>query len=84
MDGAKVDLVTVDMPIATVPFDKRRKADDVVSTEFGARHCGSALVGMFCHRRPALPPHTPSPVRAVVGKGVVGMPSFMRVGANHR
>jgi hypothetical protein len=41
LDGAKVDLVTVDMPIATVPFDKRRKADDVVSTEFGARHCGT-------------------------------------------
>ena len=38
--GAKVDLVTVDMPIATVPFDKRRKADDVVSADFGARHCG--------------------------------------------
>ena len=39
--GAKVDLVTVDMPIATVPFDKRRKAEDVVSAEFGARHCGT-------------------------------------------
>ena len=39
--GAKVDLVTVDMPIATVPFDKRRQADDAVSAEFGARHCGT-------------------------------------------
>jgi predicted RNase H-like nuclease len=39
--GAKVDLVTVDMPVATVPFEKRRQADEVVSTEFGARHCGT-------------------------------------------
>ena len=26
---------------ATVPFDNRRVADDVVSREFGARHCGA-------------------------------------------
>ena len=39
--GAKVDLVTVDMPIATEPFDNRRAADNVVSRGFGARHCGA-------------------------------------------
>ena len=26
---------------ATEPFDNRRAADDVVSREFGARHCGA-------------------------------------------
>lgn len=39
--GTDVDLVTIDMPVATVPIDGRRKADNDVSTEFGARKCAT-------------------------------------------
>jgi len=46
--GAPVDLVTVDMPIATVPITGRRAADDATSREFGGRGCST---------------HTPNPKR---------------------
>ena len=46
--GSPVDLVTVDMPIATVPITGRRAADDAVSREFGGRACST---------------HTPNPTR---------------------
>ncbi len=37
--GASVDVVAVDMPLATVAITVRRKADDVISRMFGARGC---------------------------------------------
>jgi len=37
--GKTVDLVTIDMPIATVPITSRRVADNLVSREFGGRKC---------------------------------------------
>ncbi len=39
--GARVDLVTVDMPIATVPIITRRLADKCISREFGGRGCSA-------------------------------------------
>ena len=39
--GTAVDLVTVDMPIATIEFDARREADRAISREFGARGCST-------------------------------------------
>lgn len=46
--GSPVDLVTIDMPVATIPVTGRRRADDAISTEFGARLCSA---------------HTPSALR---------------------
>lgn len=46
--GATVDLVTVDMPIATVPIAGRRAADNEVSIRFGGLGCST---------------HTPNAVR---------------------
>lgn len=37
--GATVDVVTVDMPVATIPFTGRRAADDAISSAFGGRGC---------------------------------------------
>jgi len=39
--GARVDLVTIDMPIATGPITSRRKADDDISREYGGRGCST-------------------------------------------
>ena len=39
--GASVDLVTLDMPIATVPIQGRRACDNAVSRVFGARGCST-------------------------------------------
>lgn len=39
--GTDVDLVAVDMPIATVPFSTRRAADNQISAAFGARGCSA-------------------------------------------
>jgi len=41
LGGARVDLVTIDMPIATVKFTGRRKADDSISRNYGGRGCGT-------------------------------------------
>jgi predicted RNase H-like nuclease len=38
--GADVDLVAIDMPLSLVTVDKRRLADDMVSSEFGSRRAG--------------------------------------------
>lgn len=38
---AKISVVAVDMPIATVPFDSRRAADSAISREFGGRGCAA-------------------------------------------
>ena len=46
--GARVDLVTIDMPVATIPITGRRAADNAVSREYGGRGCST---------------HTPSAVR---------------------
>ncbi|MEA2690798.1 MAG: hypothetical protein QOJ16_185 [Acidobacteriota bacterium] len=46
--SAPVDLVTIDMPIATTPFSTRRAADDAISKMFGGRWCSA---------------HTPSSIR---------------------
>lgn len=46
--GSPVDIVAVDMPVATVPIESRRCADDEVSAEFGSRWCSA---------------HTPNPER---------------------
>ena len=39
--GEPVDLVTLDMPVATLPFSSRRVADEMVSAEFGSRWCST-------------------------------------------
>ncbi len=39
LGGTGVDLVTIDMPIATVPITGRRAADDAVSRTFGDKGC---------------------------------------------
>src|SRR5436309_15592341 len=39
--GKDVDLVAVDMPVATVPFSARRVADNAISVAFGARGCSA-------------------------------------------
>jgi len=39
--GRKVDLVALDMPVATVPFSGRRAADDAISAAFGSRGCSA-------------------------------------------
>lgn len=37
--GTPVTVVSVDMPLATVPITTRRAADQLVSQAFGAKHC---------------------------------------------
>src|SRR6185295_11338665 len=37
--GAAVDIVTIDMPVATEPITGRREADNAVSRRFGAKGC---------------------------------------------
>jgi predicted RNase H-like nuclease len=39
--GEKVKIVTIDMPVATVPITGRRFADDAISKEFGGRWCSA-------------------------------------------
>ena len=39
--GDTVDLVTIDMPVATVPITGRRTADNVISASFGGRGCST-------------------------------------------
>jgi len=39
--GINVSLVTVDMPVAAVPFVTRRMADNAVSSTFGGRGCSA-------------------------------------------
>jgi predicted RNase H-like nuclease len=39
--GAPVDLVAIDMPIATVPITGRRAADNAISKTFGGRGCSA-------------------------------------------
>ena len=39
--GGLIDLVTLDMPVATVTFSSRRSADNAISKEFGARWCSA-------------------------------------------
>ena len=39
--GTDVDLVAVDMPIATIPFSTRRPADNAISVAFGGRGCSA-------------------------------------------
>ena len=39
--GTEVDLVAVDMPIATIPFSARRAADNAISVAFGGRGCSA-------------------------------------------
>jgi predicted RNase H-like nuclease len=41
LDGAAVDVVTIDMPISTAEISGRREADSAVSKEFGASGCGT-------------------------------------------
>jgi predicted RNase H-like nuclease len=41
LDGAAIDLVTIDMPISTAEISGRREADSAVSKAFGARGCGT-------------------------------------------
>jgi len=48
LGGVHVDLVTIDMPVATVKITGRRQADDCISKEYGGRGCGT---------------HTPSSMR---------------------
>jgi len=46
--GDDVSVITIDMPVATVPIDGRRAADRLVSQKFGARGCST---------------HSPGPIR---------------------
>ena len=39
--GTDVDLVAVDMPVATIPFSARRAADNAISIAFGGRGCSA-------------------------------------------
>ena len=39
--GGRVDLVTIDMPIATCPITTRRAADNEISVVFGGRGCST-------------------------------------------
>ncbi|HEX9736150.1 MAG TPA: DUF429 domain-containing protein [Thermoanaerobaculia bacterium] len=39
--GEPVDIVTLDMPVATQRFSSRRVADDAISAEFGSRWCST-------------------------------------------
>ncbi len=39
--GTEVDLIALDMPIATIPFSTRRAADNAISVAFGARGCSA-------------------------------------------
>lgn len=41
LDGAAVDVVTIDMPISTAEISGRREADSAVSKTFGARGCAT-------------------------------------------
>jgi len=41
LDGADIDVVTIDMPMSTGEISGRRAADSAVSKEFGARGCGT-------------------------------------------
>lgn len=54
LDGSPVDLVAIDMPIATIDITGRRNADSAISREFGGRGCST---------------HSPSSVRpGAIGK----------------
>ncbi len=48
LGGLPVDLVAIDMPVATCVISSRRAADNAISQTFGGRGCGT---------------HTPSPTR---------------------
>ncbi len=39
--GAAVDVIAIDMPLATVPIVGRRQADSAISKTFGGRGCGT-------------------------------------------
>jgi len=39
--GEEVDVVAIDMPVATVPIDKRREADGQISKLFGRQKCST-------------------------------------------
>jgi predicted RNase H-like nuclease len=39
--GSDVDLITIDMPVATVPIIGRRAADTAISKQFGGRWCSA-------------------------------------------
>ncbi len=39
--GCTIDIITIDMPVATVSISCRRRADDAISTEFGACWCSA-------------------------------------------
>ena len=41
LGGSPVDVVAIDMPVATVPISSRRRADNEISTEFGSRWCST-------------------------------------------
>jgi predicted RNase H-like nuclease len=39
--GAEVDVIAMDLPLSMEPIVARRASDDLVSKEFGGRHCGT-------------------------------------------
>jgi predicted RNase H-like nuclease len=41
LEGAPVDLVTIDMPVATISINGRRASDAAISQEFGGRGCST-------------------------------------------
>ncbi len=43
--GARVDLVTIDMPVAMVPITGRREADECISKKYGGRGCSTHTPG---------------------------------------
>jgi predicted RNase H-like nuclease len=59
-----VDLVTVDMPVATAPIQQRRRADNEISRQFGGVGCSA---------------HSPTPMRpGVIGHELSS--AFLRLG----
>ena len=41
LSRSNIDLVTIDMPVSTVAITGRRAAENLVSRQFSARHCGA-------------------------------------------
>ena len=41
LDGERVSVVSVDMPLSNVPINKRRESDNAISRKFGGMGCGT-------------------------------------------
>jgi predicted RNase H-like nuclease len=71
LGGHAVDIVAVDMPLATVPISGRRASDNAVSRAFGGRHCAT-------HSPSAV---RPGPIAAAIRDGFAGRGIRLATGA---